>query len=116
MTTSFFGQPIERREDVRLVTGAGTFVDDLMSDALHAAFVRSEHAHARIVSIDVDAALDVAGAVAIYTYEDFLGTPFAPPIPVIRPPPGIQHVRTPYLLAKDEVHHVGQPIVMVVAT
>lgn len=116
MTTSFFGQPIERREDVRLVKGAGTFVDDLMSDALHAAFVRSEHAHARIVSIDVDAALDVAGVVAIYTYEDFLGTPFAAPIPVIRPHPGIQHVRTPYLLAKDEVHHVGQPIVMVVAT
>ena len=116
MTVSFFGAEIERREDVRLVKGAGTFVDDLMSDALHAAFVRSEHAHARIVSIDIDAALDVAGVVGIYTYDDFVGTPLAAPIPMIRPHVGIQHARTPYLLAKDEVNHVGQPIVMVLAT
>ena len=51
-----------RVEDPRLLTGDGRYLDDLGHDALEAAFVRSPHAHARIVDIDVTDALDVDGA------------------------------------------------------
>jgi len=61
---------IRRVEDRRLLLGGGAYLDDLGPDALAAALVRSPHAHARIVDIDVSGALDVDGLVAIYTYED----------------------------------------------
>ncbi|MGZ4611295.1 MAG: hypothetical protein ACXV2H_13650, partial [Actinomycetes bacterium] len=64
MTTRLFGEPVLRVEDVKLVTGQGRYLDDLGQDALAAAFVRSPHAHARIVDIDATAALDVDGLVA----------------------------------------------------
>jgi len=60
-----FGAPIRRREDPRLVTGGGRYLDDLGRGALAAAFVRSPHAHARVVDVDVTDALDVEGLVAI---------------------------------------------------
>ena len=63
MTTQMFGAPIKRKEDPRLVTGGGRYLDDLGHDALAAAFVRSPHAHARIVDIDVTDAIDVDGVV-----------------------------------------------------
>ncbi|MGZ4494983.1 MAG: aerobic carbon-monoxide dehydrogenase large subunit [Nocardioides sp.] len=122
MTTKLFGQPVLRSEDPRLVTGNGRYLDDLGHDALEAAFVRSPHAHARIVDIDVTDALDVEGLVAIYTYDDLLadererGTRVAEPLPLLIPHPTLTHGRTPYALAKDEVNHVGEAIVMVVAT
>src|SRR3712207_7809407 len=65
--------------------------------ALAAAFVRSPHAHARIVDVDVDAALDVEGLVAIYTYEDLTG-PLAAPLPVLIPHPQLTAPRTGYPL------------------
>jgi aerobic carbon-monoxide dehydrogenase large subunit len=70
MTTKMFGERVPRVEDARLVTGNGRFLDDLGHDALEAGFVRSPHAHARIVDVDVTDALDVDGLVAIYTHED----------------------------------------------
>ena len=73
MTTRLFGERVPRVEDARLVTGAGRFLDDLGHDALEVAFVRSPHAHARIVEIDVADALEVEGLVAIYTHEDLDG-------------------------------------------
>jgi aerobic carbon-monoxide dehydrogenase large subunit len=63
-----FGEPIARLEDDRLLRGHGAYTDDLGHDALAAAFVRSPHAHARIIDIDVSGALDVDGLVAVYTY------------------------------------------------
>jgi aerobic carbon-monoxide dehydrogenase large subunit len=60
MSTRTLGEPIARREDPRLLTGQGRFLDDFGHNALAAAFVRSPHAHARIVDIDVSAALDVS--------------------------------------------------------
>lgn len=115
MTTRVFGEPIARREDPRLLTGQGRYLDDLGSEALAAAFVRSPHAHARIVDIDVADALDVDGLVAIYAYDDLAGS-VAEPLPLLIPHPALTHGRTPYALARDEVNHVGEPIVMVVAT
>jgi CO/xanthine dehydrogenase Mo-binding subunit len=122
MTTKLFGQPIKRSEDPRLVTGNGRYLDDLGHDALEVAFVRSPHAHARIVDIDVTDALDVEGLVAIYTFEDLAadqddhGTRVAEPLPLLIPHPTLTHGRTQYALARDEVNYVGEAIVMVVAS
>ena len=82
--------------------------------------MRSPHAHARIVDIDVTGALDVDGLVAIYTYEDLSptrrrGTRVAEPLPLLIPHPTLTHGRTQYALANGEVNHVGEAIVMVVA-
>ncbi len=115
MTTKLFGEPVRRREDARLILGKGRYLDDIGHSALAAAFVRSPHAHARIVDIDVEGALDVDGLVAIYTYEDLHG-PMAEPLPVLIPHPQMHAPRTGYPLADGEVNHVGEPIVMVVAT
>jgi CO/xanthine dehydrogenase Mo-binding subunit len=110
-----FGAPVQRREDPRLVTGRGRFLDDLWpADAVAAAFVRSPHAQARIVDIDVTYAVDVPGLVAIYTYDDLDG-PLAEPLPLLIPHPSLSHPKTGYVLAKDAVHHVGEAVAMVVA-
>jgi CO/xanthine dehydrogenase Mo-binding subunit len=115
VTTKLFGEPVRRREDARLIVGRGRYLDDLGAGALAAAFVRSPVAHARITDIDVEAALDVEGLVAIYTYEDLTG-PMAEPLPVLIPHPQLHAPRTGFPLANGEVNHVGEPVVMVVAT
>ncbi|GHE09954.1 aerobic carbon-monoxide dehydrogenase large subunit [Klenkia taihuensis] len=115
MTTKLFGEPVRRREDLRLITGRGRYTDDIGHGALAAAFVRSPYAHARITGIDVNGALDVEGVVAVYTYEDLVG-PMAEPLPVLIPHPQLTAPRTGYPLARDVVQHVGEAVVMVVAT
>ena len=118
MAGRYVGQPVLRSEDVRLTTGHGRYTDDIGAGsavpALEAAFVRSPHAHARILDIDVTDALDVPGVVAVWTHEDLPG-PAALPLPVLIPHPGLHAPRTGYALAPDTVHHVGEPVVMVVA-
>ena len=115
MTTRLFGERVPRVEDARLVTGNARFLDDLGHDALEAAFVRSPHAHARVVDVDVTDALDVEGLVAIYTHEDLTGR-VGEPLPLLIPHPALTHGRTQYALAKDEVNYVGEAVVMVVAS
>ncbi|MSW64690.1 MAG: xanthine dehydrogenase family protein molybdopterin-binding subunit, partial [Actinobacteria bacterium] len=115
MTTKMMGEPVRRREDLRLITGRGRYTDDIGHGAAAAAFVRSPYAHARILGIDVDAALDVEGVIAIYTYEDLVG-PMAEPLPVLIPHPQLTAPRTGFPLARDVVQHVGEAVVMVVAT
>ena len=115
MTTKLFGQRVPRVEDPRLVTGDGRFLDDLGHDALEAAFVRSPHAHARVVDVDVTEALEVEGLVAIYTYEDLDGRTNER-LPLLIPHPTLTHGRTQYALANGEVNHVGEAVVMVVAS
>ena len=112
--SSLFGASVQRVEDDRLVRGHGAYLDDLGHDALAAAFVRSPHAHARILDIDVSGALEVDGLVAIYTHEDLPGR-LADPLPLLIPHPSLTHGRTPYPLAKDEVNHVGEAVAMVIA-
>jgi CO/xanthine dehydrogenase Mo-binding subunit len=116
MAQRYFGEPIRRTEDVRLTLGNGHYLDDIGAGqpVLEAAFLRSPHANARIRSIDIDAALDVEGVRAVYLYEDLEG-PMAEPLPVLIPHPALTAPRTPYALAKDRVHHVGQAVAMVVA-
>ena len=114
MTTRLFGERVERREDDRLLRGQGRYTDDFEPHAAHAAFVRSDHAHARILDIDVSGALDVEGVHAVYTYDDLEGR-FADPLPLIIPHEAIVDGRTQYALARDEVRYVGETIAMVVA-
>jgi len=112
--TAMFGEPVARVEDDRLLRGHGAYLDDLGGDALAAAFVRSPHAHARVLDIDVSAALDVPGLAGIYTYEDLPGR-LAEPLPLLIPHPALTHGRTGYPLAAGAVNYVGEPVVMVVA-
>src|SRR6204780_1149728 len=118
MATRSFGAPIPRNEDARLLSGQALFVDDVeLPGMLHAAFLRSNVAHARIRSIDVAAARARPGVVAVYTAAD-LGAYWAPG-PLLVPPPPIAgitfNLRTQVPLAKDKVRHVGEPLAMVVA-
>ncbi|MDQ3248005.1 MAG: xanthine dehydrogenase family protein molybdopterin-binding subunit, partial [Chloroflexota bacterium] len=118
MTTRYFGHPIKRNEDPRLLTGQALFTDDVhLPDMLHVAFLRSNYAHGYIRSIDVSEAKTMPGVVAIYTAAD-LGD-YWKPGPLLVPPPPIKdlvfHPRTQVPLAKDKVRHVGEPIAVVVA-
>lgn len=109
-----FGERVARVEDERLLRGHGRFSDDLLPEALHAAVLRSPHAHARITDIDVEAVLDLPGIHAVYTYDDLTG-PMAEPLPLLIPHPSLTHGRTQYALAKDEVNYVGEAVAFVVA-
>ncbi|MGI9658970.1 MAG: molybdopterin cofactor-binding domain-containing protein, partial [Gaiellaceae bacterium] len=114
MATRVFGQPVKRNEDERLVTGMGSFVDDVpAANALDVAFLRSPEAHARIVSLDVSRAREHPGVVAVYTHTD-LGEHDIE-LPLMIPHPCMPYPKTQRLLAHDEVHYVGQTIAMVVA-
>jgi carbon-monoxide dehydrogenase large subunit len=118
MTTRYFGAPIRRNEDARLLRGRALFVDDIeFPDLLHAAFLRAAVAHARIRRIDVSAALRRPGVVAVYTAAD-LGD-YWQPGPLLVPPPPIPGItfnqRTQVPLARDKVRHVGEPLAVVIA-
>lgn len=113
--SGLLGRGISRREDIRLVTGGGRYLDDLGHGAAEAAFLRSPHAHARIVDIDVSGAVEVDGVLAVWTYED-LAEPTRGPMPLLIPHPSICAGRTGHVLAADTVRHVGEAIAMVVAT
>ena len=119
MTTRYFGQPIKRNEDPRLLTGQALFTDDVhLPGMLHCAFVRSDYAHAMIRDIDTTAARAMPGVVAVYIAED-LGD-YWQPGPLLVPPPPIPDLvfnpRTQVPLAKGKVRHVGEPIAVIVAT
>ena len=118
MSREYVGQSPPRNEDRALLTGRATFVDDVqLPGTLHAAFVRSDHAHAMIRGIDTSAALERPGVVAVITAED-LGD-YWQPGPLLVPPPPIEGIvfnqASQVPLAKDRVRHVGEAIAMVVA-
>ena len=67
MATTVFGSGIRRREDPRLITGAATYTDDFtLPDMVHAAMLRSPHAHARITRIDTARAKNAPGVLAVF--------------------------------------------------
>ena len=114
MGVRYFGQAIRRVEDPKLITGRGRYLDDIrLPGALHAVFVRSPHAHARIKAIRADASRKAAGVTAVFTAADFgeLGRKAMPhmvPVAVVKQPINYQP------LAHDEVCHVGVPVAMVI--
>ncbi|NJC98848.1 MAG: xanthine dehydrogenase [Anaerolineales bacterium] len=118
MSTRYFGERIKRNEDPRLLTGQGLYVDDVdLPNMLHAAFLRSPYAHARINNIDVSQVLQREGVIAVYTAND-LGDYWQEGPLLVAPPPVkdiIFNKKTQVPLAKDKVKFAGEPIVMVLA-
>jgi aerobic carbon-monoxide dehydrogenase large subunit len=116
--TRYLNARVRRNEDARLLTGRALFVDDIqLPGMLHAAFVRSDHAHGRLLKVDVSAARTRAGVAAVYTFDD-LGE-YGGPAPLLVPPPPIAglvfHPRTHRPLAIGKVRYAGEPIAMIVA-
>ena len=113
MTTRWFGAPVQRVEDDRLLRGRGRFTDDLGDGALECCFVRSPYAHARITSIDAGAARAMPGVAAVYTAADM---PFgAVDLPLLIPHPNLTHGRTQRCLASDVVRYAGEAVAFIVA-
>ncbi|MFQ5830974.1 MAG: xanthine dehydrogenase family protein molybdopterin-binding subunit [Candidatus Methylomirabilia bacterium] len=123
MGGKYVGAVIRRREDPRLLAGTGIYADDIkVAGCLHAAVLRSPHAHAWIVTTRTEAARRVPGVVAIFTFGDLARWMKALPIAGTAPPPlqarvGFQVKSAPqYPLAERKVRYVGEPVVVVVAT
>jgi carbon-monoxide dehydrogenase large subunit len=107
------GRRMKRKEDPRLITGRGNYVDDMaLPGMLYMALVRSPIAHGRITSIDKSAAEGMQGVYAVLTGEDL---DVGAPLPMVWVPPGVE-VKTPehWPLARGEVNHVGDPVAVVV--
>ena len=119
MTKFGVGQAAARIEDRVLVTGAGAYTDDSSIDGQAWAHVlRSPHAHARILGIDIADALVSPGVVGILTGADVTadGLGDLPCMIPVENRDGSQRPDTPYgILAKDRVRHVGHPVALVVA-
>src|SRR5205823_2165597 len=114
MTTRLLGAPIKRREDPRLLSGQGRFIDDIeLPGMLDAAVVRSPHAHARIGAIDVSEVLAVEGVLNVLTYEDLQLS--GERTPLLIPHAALTHGRTQHVLAHEQVNYVGEAIALVVA-
>lgn len=112
----WFGQAVKRKEDAALLAGKGKFVDDLdPAGALHAAFTRSPHAHARILSIDTSKAQAMPGVHAVWTWKDLPEVMRGQRLPLYVPNPAIRQIRMQHMLAKDEACMVGEPIAIVLA-
>jgi carbon-monoxide dehydrogenase large subunit len=119
MSNSPIGKSIPRREDRRFLTGSGQYTDDVtMVGQTYAAFLRSPHAHARIVSIDTQGALAAPGVVAIFTGAD-LAEAKVGGLPcgwLIHSKDGSPMKEPPHpVLAHDKVRHVGDQVALVVA-
>jgi carbon-monoxide dehydrogenase large subunit len=115
----YIGERIKRNEDPRLLTGQALFVDDVdLPGMLHAAFKRSDYAHARLLSIDVSAACQRPGVVAVFTAED-MGEDWEPGPPLVSPPSTVKdvtfHSRRQAPLVKDVVRHAGETVAVVIA-
>ena len=126
-TSTHIGQPVRRREDLRLVTGKGSYTDDVsLAGQVYAVMVRSPHAHARIRSVDTASAIAVPGVLAVLTGRDFVADGLNP-IPhkvwsqhpaeiMLREHDGFKTFTAPhYPLPADKARFVGETIAMVVA-
>ena len=112
------GARVRRVEDPRILTGRGRYVDDVvLPGMLHAAFLRSQVPHGRLVSLDVSEALSLPGVVAVYTGEDMkrlTKAAQAGAVSGMNLAPGFK-AGSFYPLATDKVRYVGDPIALVVA-
>ncbi len=113
---SILGNPVVRREDPRLVTAGGTYVDDVRPDpalgeVAHVVYVRSTQAHGLLRGVDVSEARSAPGVLGVFTAADLAG--FGPVPHVL--PVYTAETRRPFL-ASERVRFVGEPIVAIVAT
>ena len=105
------GQSIPRVEDAALLTGRGRFIDDLgvRPGTLHAAILRSPHAHADILSIDSEAALRADGVVAVLTGDDIKALTTSLVV-------GVKAPVECWPIAVERVRYVGEPVAVVIAS
>ena len=121
------GQPLRRKEDLRLLTGKGRFTDDFSLDGqVYAVMVRCPHPHARIRVIDAAGARALPGVLGVFTGQDCIADGLNPiphePVPKtkydmkLRPPSDMEGFLGPHnLLPTDRARHVGEAVAMVVA-
>lgn len=113
--TEWMGARLERKEDLRLLTGQGKYLADIvLPGMLHAVFVRSDYAHARILSIDTSAARALPGVVEILTGEEFKTHVKSMRQPVLLPNLAANYPEY-YALAVDKVKYHGDPVAVVIA-
>jgi carbon-monoxide dehydrogenase large subunit len=125
--SSYAGAAVRRKEDPRLITGASTYVDDIaLPNLVHAAFVRSPYAHAKINGVDASEALAMPGVIAVYTESD-IRTVMPDIYPKLAGDTGQDAeeiaeeddasipVPDVYPLAWDKVRYVGEPVAVVIA-
>jgi aerobic carbon-monoxide dehydrogenase large subunit len=114
-TRRWIGNPLPRAEDVRFTTGVARYVDDLrFDDVLHAAFVRSPYAHARLTAVHIQAAIDAAGVRLVLTGAEL--DERVEPFPINPAGEDVEIGRVPHrVLARDRVRYVGEPVAVVVA-
>ncbi len=122
MGVKYIGAEVRRREDPRLLRGRGMYVDDVkLPGLLHAAVLRSPHAHARLGAIRAEAALRQPGVVAVFTFQDLKAG--MKPLPVSGTPPPALQARVGFMLrttaqfplGRDRVRYVGEAVAVVVA-
>ena len=122
MGAKYFGAAVKRREDPRFLRGEARFVDDVkLAGMLHAAFLRSPHAHARIAGMRTQAAVAMPGVARVFAFADL--ERWMKPLPLFGAvPPGLAAAihfdirQAPqYALCRDRARHVGEIVAMVVA-
>src|SRR6266436_2643470 len=122
MGAKYFGASVKRKEDPRYLRGEGRFVDDIkLPGMLHAAFVRSPYAHARITAIRTEAAKRLPGVAHVFTFADL--ERWMKPLPLFGAiPPGLSARVAVTMkqigqlaLCRDEARHVGEIVAMVLA-
>lgn len=108
--TGWVGQSIERVEDAALLTGRGRYIDDLpvRTDTLHAAILRSPHAHAQIRGIDTAAAMQAPGVASVITGADITAATASLVV-------GVKAPISCWPIAVERVRYVGEPVAVVVA-
>jgi carbon-monoxide dehydrogenase large subunit len=123
MGVKYFGASVRRREDPRFLRGEGRYVDDLkLPGMLHAAFVRSPHAHARITAIRTGSAARLPGVTRVFTFAELAR--YMKPLPLFGAvPPGLaarvsvtMKQAPQYALCRDLARYVGEIVAMVVAS
>jgi len=122
-STGFIGRSVKPDKSSRFITGNGVYVSDIrLPNMLHAALLRSMHAHARIRAVDVKEALRLDGVVGVWTGREIEGriSPF-PESFEIHPARWLEGVKPvlqgprPTALAQEKVHYVGEPVAIIVA-
>ena len=112
----YTGASVKRSEDPRILTGRGRYIDDLkLPGMLHAAFVRSPLAHARVLAVDVSAARDLPGVVLVLTGADLAAVTLPGQDPLFAMMGGDGPKPEYTLLATGKVRFVGDPVAVVIA-
>ena len=129
MYVDVIGKPINRREDERFLTGKGQYSDDLNKDGQYfAVFVRSQIAHAKIISVDTDAANQLPGVIAVLSAKEYVndgkgpiphkaveGDPLDFKMPMFGESPLTRIEIDQWPMAHDKIRHIGELLAVVIA-